>query len=109
INVFRTCWHRQCKQDRNDVSYVHCLVGDVVAENLLHALPLSEMERKLIADAMHDYDPEKPAIHHRDMGRIGFLPHDKVIAALRKFYRLYGTTAACDLARKLQRKCCCGA
>jgi hypothetical protein len=76
-----------------------------MAKNLLQALPLSEMERKVIADAMHDYNPERPAIHHDDIGAIGLLPRDKVIAALRKFYRFYGTTAACDLARKLQRKC----
>lgn len=63
---------------------------------------LTQRKRKVIADAM--YDDCKHPIDDNDLGAIGLLPRDKVIAALRKFYRAYGTTAARDLARKLQSK-----
>jgi hypothetical protein len=80
--------------------------GDVMAENLLLCLSvLSEMERKIIADAMTDYHPEKPAIH-QDSHEIGLSARHEVIVALRKFYRVWGTTAACDIMRKLQSKRC---
>jgi hypothetical protein len=72
----------------------------VVVENLLLLLPkLSETERKLITDAIHDYDPEKPVI---DLRKMALLDRKHVIAALRKFYRVNGTTAALRLARKVE-------
>jgi len=68
--------------------------------NLLLLLPeLTETERKLITDAMHDYDPKKPVIDLREMA---LLDRKHVIAALRKFYRANGTTAALRLARKVE-------
>jgi len=71
--------------------------------NLLPLLPeLSEPELKLIADAMRDYDPER--LDYSDLRVIALLDRKSVIAALRKFYRVYGTTAALRLAGKLKRK-----
>jgi hypothetical protein len=64
--------------------------------NLLAWLPkLTEADRKLIAEAMRRYDPEKPVIHD-DV--IGLLNRERVIAAL----WLYGTNAALALALKLR-------
>jgi hypothetical protein len=66
--------------------------------NLLAWLPcLTEAERKLIAEAMRRYDPEKPVIDYNNDGEIGFLGRERVIAAL----WLYGTNAALDLACKV--------
>ena len=59
---------------------------------------LTEAERKLIAEAMRRYDPEKPEIDYNDLGMIGLLNRESVVAAL----WLYGTTAAIDLALRLQ-------
>lgn len=71
-----------------------------MAENLLLLLrKFSETECKLITDAMHDYDPEKPVVDLREMA---LLDRKRVIAALRKFYRVHGTTAALRLARKVE-------
>jgi hypothetical protein len=71
-----------------------------MAGNLLALLPkLSETECKLIKDAMYDYDPKKPV---SDLGAIGLLNRERVIAALRNFYWVHGTIAALALACKLQ-------
>jgi hypothetical protein len=71
-----------------------------MAKNLLPLLPkLSEPECKLIVDAMYDYDPKKPVM---DLPGIALLPGERVIAALRKFYRVHGTTAALRIAHKLE-------
>jgi hypothetical protein len=70
-------------------------------ENLLLLRPkLNDEDHKLIADAMHDYSPGKD---YSDVNVIALLPSDRVIAALRKFYMVYGTTAALTLACKLRR------
>jgi Fe-S-cluster formation regulator IscX/YfhJ len=73
--------------------------------NLLSVLPelsRSKTDCKLIADAMYDY--EKCVIDPDHLSMIGFLDHERVIAALRKFYRDHGTTAALRLAHKLKCK-----
>ena len=73
-------------------------------KNLMRLLPgLSKTERKLIADAMYDYDPGKH--NYNDIRVIMLLDRDRVIAALRNFYWVHGTTAALRLAHKLQSKC----
>jgi hypothetical protein len=72
-----------------------------VAENLLLLLPkLSKTERKLIADAMYDYDLGKH--DYNDIRVIMLLRRERVIAALRNFYWVHGTTAALRLARKVE-------
>jgi len=81
----------------------------VMRKNLMSLLPcLSETELKLIRDAMYNYDP-KP--NYNDIRVIMTLRRDRVIAALRKFYWVHGTTAALRLAHKLEceaRKLECG-
>jgi hypothetical protein len=61
---------------------------------------LSEMDRKLIRDAMYDYDPGKH--DYNDINVIMLLHRERVIAALRNFYWVHGTTAALRLARKVE-------
>jgi hypothetical protein len=71
--------------------------------NLMALLPkLNETERKLIADAMCNYDPEKA--DYSDLNVIALLSCERVIAALRNFYWVDGTVAALRLARKLECK-----
>jgi len=72
-------------------------------KNMLALMPgLSKTERKLIADAMYDYDPGKH--DYNNPAVIMLLDRDRVIAALRNFYWVHGTTAALRLAHKLQSK-----
>jgi hypothetical protein len=74
-------------------------------KNLMRLLPgLSKTERKLIADAMYDYDLGKH--DYNDTRVIMLLHRERVIAALRKFYRSHGTTAALRLARKVECERC---
>jgi hypothetical protein len=76
-----------------------------MAENLLALLPcLIEMERKLIADAMYDHDKR----NYTDLRAIALLNRTRVTAALRKFYKVYGTIAARHLAYKLRKGCKAG-
>jgi len=73
--------------------------------NLLEIAPgLSETERKLIADAMYDYDPNQRVIDYNDFRVIAVSNPDKVIAALRDFYWVHGTVAALRLAHKIECK-----
>ena len=72
-------------------------------KNMLALMPcLTEMDLKLIRDAMYDYDPEKHDYNSTHV--IMSLHRDRVIAALRNFYWVHGTTAALRLAHKLECK-----
>ncbi len=76
-----------------------------MANNLLGIAPgLSETERKLIADSMYNYDPDQRVVDYNDFRVIATSNPDKVIAALRNFYWVHGTTAALRLAHKLECK-----
>jgi hypothetical protein len=67
--------------------------------NLLECLPkLTQDERKLITEAMRRYDPEKLVIDYNNVKLIALLSRERAVAAL----WLYGTTAAIDLAIRLQ-------
>ena len=74
-------------------------------KNMLALMPsLSEMDCKLIRDAMYDYDPGKH--DYNNPAVIMLLDRDRVIAALRNFYWVHGTTAALRLARKVECERC---
>jgi hypothetical protein len=69
-----------------------------VTNLLALAWKLTEEERKLIAEAMRRYDPEKLVIDYNNVKLIALLNRDRVVPAL----WLYGTTAAIDLALRLR-------
>jgi len=79
-------------------------------KNMMALMPcLSEAGLKLIRDAMYDYDPGKHDYNSTPV--ITLLHRERVIAALRNFYWVHGTTAALRLAHKLEceaRKLECG-
>jgi hypothetical protein len=52
---------------------------------------------------VRNHSPSKYVIDYNDLGSIGLLEREGVIAALLKVYSVYGTTAARDLAHKLKR------
>jgi hypothetical protein len=78
-----------------------------MAKNLLEFLSkLDEWDCREITDAMRNHDPAKLVIDYNNLRVIGFLNRERVIAALLKVYRAYGTAAARATARK--RGACSG-
>jgi hypothetical protein len=61
--------------------------------------------RRYVAERCTEHVVVGQCVIDRDRGdnlsAIGLLPRDEVTAALRKFYRLYGTTAARETRRNL--------
>jgi hypothetical protein len=58
--------------------------------------------RRYVAERCTEQVVVGQCVIDRDRGdNLGLLPRDEVIAALRKFYRLYGTTAARETRRNL--------
>ena len=80
------------------------------AQNLLrHARVLKdEKVRREIVDAMNNFAPAgylpRPLSYHASTRELALLNREKVIDALHKVYRAWGTVAARDIAEELERE-----